>query len=45
MNTLLDINQTLLELLILNDNIVELMLKSKNDEETKKINSNQRKNE
>lgn len=29
MNTLLDINQTLLELLILNDNIVELMLKSK----------------
>ena len=35
MNALLDVNQSLLELLILNDNIVELTLKSTIDEETK----------
>lgn len=35
MNVLLDVNQSLLELLSLIDNTVDLMLKSTNDEETK----------
>lgn len=35
MNALLDVNQSLLELLSLIDNIVDLMLKTTTDEETK----------